>query len=631
MLFKKLDIYILKQFLLLFFATFFICLFVLMMQFVWKYVDELIGKGLSLFVLAKFFWYMAQMLVPQALPLSILLSTLITMGNMGENMELTAVKAAGISLLKMLRGMIVVAFLIGGCSFIFQNKIGPEAQEKLSNLMMAMRQKSPEVEIPEGIFYNGVPGCNLYVKKKDMDTGMLYGMMIYRMTNSFDDAAIVLADSGKLQTTADDKHLKLTLYSGEWFENLRSQEMGNNVNVPYRRETFAEKVILLDFDNELKDGEDSHVSAVNRAKSIADISLALDTLHMYIDSIGQDMQGQIERMSMPTPQMTKRDSLSLVKLGKEGKINFDTLYAKLSPEKQRMVLEMANGNVQRTEMSLMFSSELTSNLNQAERESRLEMVNKFTLSFMCIVLFFIGASLGAIIRKGGLGVPVIVATLVYILFFVLDNLGFRMARQGDWSVGVRKSLALAVLVPLAVFVTYKANKDSVVFNMDAYRNFFMHLLGMRFKRHIASKEVIIEEPRYYDDAQKLHRITDEVRAYSHSHSLKRLPDPRKVFFYYQPDHDVEHIVEELESVIEDLGNTRDRYILSYINRYPVVSEKAHTRPFDYKWMNVASAIIFPVGIVLYIRMCRFRLRLYRDMKQIRRTNDLIEKRIADIL
>ena len=183
---KKLDIFIAKQFGMLFMGTFFICQFVLMMQFLWRYVDELIGKGLSVEVLAQFFWYMALMLVPQALPLAILLSSLITFGNMGETSELTAIKAAGVSLLQSFRALIFISVMICLGSFYFQNKVGPDANMKLAQLLISMKQTSPELEIPEGIFYDGIPNSNLYVQKKDLKTGKLYGIMVYRMTGSYE-------------------------------------------------------------------------------------------------------------------------------------------------------------------------------------------------------------------------------------------------------------------------------------------------------------------------------------------------------------------------------------------------------------------------------------------------------------
>ena len=620
----------LRQFLALFAGTFFISLFVLMMQFLWKYVADLIGKGLSLEVLAQFFWYMALMLVPTALPLAVLLASLITMGNLGESSELTAIKASGISLLKAMRALIVATACIALASFYFQNNIGPQANVNLKQLLLSMKQKSPELEIPEEIFYSGIPNCNLYVQHKDLETGMLYGIMIYRMTQSYEDAAIILADSGRLQSTEERKHLLLTLYDGEWFENMRSQELAGNANVPYRRESFTQKVILLDFDNGFNMAESSGIARQATSMSISELAYRIDSLHAVGDSAGHSVAERLKWAFFPTPKISKRDSVMAVKAAREKKNDIDSTYMRLPPDRQQEMLQRIKMRLNGASMDLEFAGYLAEDVNRMEREYKIEILNKITLSLTCLIFFFIGAPLGAIIRKGGLGVPVIVAVLVFILFYILDNSGYRMAKQASWSIAFGKGLAPSVLIPLAVFVTYKANKDSVVFNMDAYRTFFMKLLGMRLKRHVDGKEVIINDPDYQRDILRLNALTDALRAYSHSHHLKRLPNPIKVFFVYQPDHDVEKIAAEMESILEDLGNTRDKYVLSYINRYPIISEKAHTRPFDHRWMNIVAAIIVPVGIVLYLRMWRFRMRLYKDTKQIRHLNDMMIKRITEM-
>ena len=229
---KKLDIFMAKQFLQLFVGAFFICQFVLMMQFLWRYVNELIGKGLSLEIMLQFFWYMGLMLMPQAFPLAILLSSLIVFGNLGESSELTAIKAAGISLLQASRSLIAIVIVVAGISFYFQDVVGPKADKSFYQLLLSVKEKSPEVEIPEGIFYDGIPNSNLYVQKKNLETGMLYGIMIYRRTNSYEDQAIILADSGMMQTTAEKTHLLLTLHNGEWFENMQQQDMAGSANVP---------------------------------------------------------------------------------------------------------------------------------------------------------------------------------------------------------------------------------------------------------------------------------------------------------------------------------------------------------------------------------------------------------------
>lgn len=620
----------LRQFLMLFAGTFFISLFVLMMQFLWRYVDELIGKGLSIEVLGQFFWYMGLMMVPQALPLAILLASLITMGNLGESSELTAIKASGISLLKSLRGLIIFSCFIAGCSFVFQNNIGPMANMQLRQLLLSMKQKSPELEIPEEVFYGGIPNCNLYVQHKDLETGMLYGVMIYRMTESFEDAAIILADSGRLQSTADKMHLKLTLYSGEWFENMRSQEMAGNANVPYRRESFISKVILLDFDNGFNLAEASGIAQMAAAQSLPQLLEHIDSVKHVGDSLGRLMAADMKRSAFETPKMSKGDSVKAVAMADKETAMLDTVYNRLSPEQQRSVMQRAASRVQMATMDTEFRGMVANDVGSRERDYRLEVINKFTLSLTCLIFFFIGASLGAIIRKGGLGVPVIISVLVFIVFYILDNTGTRMAKQASWTIAFGKGLAPAVLIPIAVFVTYKANKDSVVFNMDAYRMFFMRLFGLRLKRNVASKEVIINDPDYMGDARRLKALSATLEQYSQEHKLVRLPNPVNVFFKYKRDTVIEQMAAELEDIIEDLGNTRDRYVLSYLNQYPVVSEKAHTRPFDTPWMNKAAAVIFPLGIILYIRMCRFRLRLYKDLRQIMKTNALMTERIEVI-
>lgn len=620
---------IIKQFALLFVGTFFISLFVLMMQFVWQYVDTLIGKGLTLDILGQFFWYMSLMMVPQALPLAILLSSLIAFGNLGETSELTAIKAAGISLMQTLRPLAFIVVLIACGSFYFQNNVGPESKKKMARLLISMKQKSPELEIPEGIFYDGIPQCNIYVQRKDLNTGMLYGIMIYRMTGSYDDAAIILADSGMLQSTAEKKHLLLSLYSGEWFENMRSSELGGNASVPYRRESFWKKRILIDFDGDFSLA-DANVWGQNaQGKSLSQIRVDIDSLNHTFDSIGRAYFNDAKHVTYAINGISKADSLRALQASRRQEYNFDSLYNQLSADKQRLAMNNALSKVNQHMSELDFKSMVTDEGDYDLRQHKIEAINKFVLALSCIIFFFIGAPLGAIIRKGGLGIPIIASVVVFIIFYILDNTGYRMARGGMWSIWFGKGLATAVLAPTAAFVTYKANNDSAVFNLDAYVNLGMRILGMRRKRSVQGKEVIINDPNYIADIEELERLSNEVTTYAHDHNLKSPPNIIKVFFKYQPDHEIERISEELESVIEDLGNTRDRMILSLLGRYPVVSEKAHTRPFERKWLNIMAAFLVPIGAFLYIRMWTFRLRLLKDLRVIKQNNANIIARIKE--
>lgn len=627
---KKLDIFIARQFSMLFIGTFFICQFVLMMQFLWRYIDDLIGKGLSMDVLSQFFWYMSLMLVPQALPLAILLSSLITFGNLGESSELTAIKAAGISLMQAFRSLIFISVIICLGSFYFQNYIGPQANLKIGQLLLSMKQKSPELEIPEGIFYDGIPNCNLFVQKKNVNTGRLYGLMIYRMTASYEDAAIILADSGMLQSTAEKKHLLLTLWSGEWFENMQTQEFGNSAAVPYRRETFAAKKIVLDFDADFSMTEATSLSNDARAKSLGKISNDIDSLNNVYDSIGKVFYKDAKMMYYSCDKISKSDSIKAIKTAMAKPFNYDSLFDKLTIEKKQAAVNTALSRVQSEVSDLEFKSMITSDGDNVIRQHEIEAVNKFTLALSCLIFFFIGAPLGAIIRKGGLGVPVIISVLVFIIYYILDNSGYRMARSGMWTVWFGKGLAPGVLIPIAIFVTYKADNDSMVFNMDMYKDLFMRMFGLRIKRHVFGKEVIINDPDYARDKEHLVAVTQDIRTYSRENNLKIIPNPIKVFFKYMPDHEIERISKEMEATIEDLSNTTDKHILAELNNYPILTIKAHTRPFEHKWLNIISAIIVPVGLFFYLRMWRFRLRLMRDLHNIEQTNKNIISRINKI-
>ena len=613
----------------LFLGTFFICLFVLMMQFLWRYVDELVGKGLTIEVLAQFFWWMGLMMVPQALPLAILLSSLITFGNLGESSELTAIKSAGISLTRTFSSLVVVSCLISATSFVFQNNIGPYSTIKLSQLLVSMKQKNPELEIPEGVFYDGIPNSNIYVQKKDVKTGKFYGIMIYRMSNSYEDSEIILADSGMLQTTAEKQHLLLTLWNGEWFSN-QAQEVGRDAAAPFRRETFLEKKTLIDFNGDFDMTDAALFSGDARGKGLAKLYRDLDSLQHNNDSIGRVFYNEVQMSYYNTSGLSRTDTLAAIKEAGKKTFNVDSAFARLNNDGKRSVLGIARSQVQAVDADLEFKAMVTEDANRMIRQHKIEMYKKFVLSLSCLIFFFIGAPLGTIIRKGGLGIPVIVSVLVFIVYYILDNSGYQMARRGIWAIWFGELLATMVLVPLAVFVTYKANKDSAVFNFDAYRNLLMNLLGMRQKRNIMAKEVIINEPDYGRDAELLSEVTERAQAYAEAHRLKTAPNVKRVFFEYQADNEMEEINRLLETAIDDLGNTRDKTILNLLNECPIMSVKAHTRPFNRQWLNTAAAILVPVGLVLYIRMWRFRLRLLKDLRVVVQNNNQIIAQIGKL-
>ena len=297
---KRLYTFMLQSFLPLFMMTFFICLFIVLMQFLWRYIDDLVGKGLTVDVIAELFFYAALTMVPMALPLAILLASLMTFGNLGEQFELTAMKASGISLYRTMRPLFVLMAFVAIGAFFFQNNVLPVAQAKMWTLLYSMRQKSPEVEIPEGSFYDQIPGVNLYVAHKNPDNGMLYDMMIYEVSKGFDNARIILSDSGKLSFTEDKTHLYLQLYSGEQFEQLQGQSMfssaSKNNYVPYRKESFTEKEIRVAFDANFSRMDESTMQNQYVGKNIAQLNATIDSVNLTVDSVGEEYAREIKEM-----------------------------------------------------------------------------------------------------------------------------------------------------------------------------------------------------------------------------------------------------------------------------------------------------------------------------------------------
>lgn len=616
---KKLDLYILlKKFLPLFFGAFFICLFVFMMQFTWRYIDELIGKGLSLDILGQFFWYMGITLIPMSLPLAILLASLITFGNMGEQLELLSMKAAGVPLVRIMRPILMLVIVFTGMSFYFQNKTAPDAQISLRTLLFSMKQAQPAVEIPEGVFYNEIPNLNLYVQRKNAETGMLYQTIIYKTDQGFDRAQIVLADSGRLEMTADKLHLRLDLWNGEQFENLQSQGMSmmQSANVPFDRETFAYKRFLIDFDSNFAMMDKNMLRDMPQAKSMWEIEASVDSMNAELDSIGKIYYRDVSQRWFDKRIMSKKTAATL-RAAKP--LPFDSILARTSPSDVRTARQMALNTVRLVNSELEWKSLAAQTGDNQIRRHWVEWHQKMTLSLACLLFFFIGAPLGAIIRKGGLGLPAVISVLIFIFYYIINTSGMKMARDGSWNMVYGMWISSVVLLPFGVFLTYKANKDSVVFNAEMYLNFFRALLGLRTSRHLNRKEVIIHDPDYARMSEQLDALRDDCREYARVSRLKSAPSYVDVFFRHNTDHHVEEIGGRLETIVEELSNAKDPRIVSMLNSFPVVYVHAHTSPFEGNRANKIAGVFFPLGFVLWCRIWRFRFRLLRDMKQITET------------
>lgn len=622
---KKLDIFVLKSFLLLFAGTFFICLFIFMMQFLWRYVDELVGKGLEIKVLAQFFFLSALTLIPLSLPLSILLAALMTFGNFGERYELLSMKAAGIPLLRIMQPVILFCVLLGLTSFFFQNVVGPKAQKELWTLIVSMKQKSPEVDIPEGVFYSDIDGYNIYVKQKDRETGILKDVLIYNFSDGFENAHIIWAAEGKLELTADKQHLYLHLYNGEQFENLKSQA-GLSRNVPYRRETFREKHTLIQFDTQFNMVDGNFLNRRSDIKNMNEISHAIDSLTAYADSLGRSMHSDIMQSTYKAPILSKSDSVKIQE-EKLSVINIDSVFNTLTSAEKLKTLSTCENRLSSLSSDWSMKSYLTKETDANIRGHRSDWHKKITLSLACIIFFFIGAPLGAIIRKGGLGMPVVLSVLIFILYYIIDSGATRVAKSGEMNIILGTWMSTLVLAPLGGFLTYKSNKDSVVFNIDVYIAFFRKLLGIRQSRHIFKKEVIIHTPDYADIVNRLEAISGQCQDYANKHKLLGPPNYFQIFTNNEHDDAIREISLQMENLIEELSNSKDNILLNMLNKYPYLSVKAHKSLFDNRWLNLIFGIIVPAGLLVWLNIWRYRVRLDKDLKVILKTNEELENHI----
>ncbi|MCQ2292839.1 MAG: LptF/LptG family permease [Bacteroidaceae bacterium] len=461
-LIKKLDIFILKKFLQLFAGSFFVCLFIFMMQFTWRYVDDLIGKGLTLDVLAQFFWYMSLTLTPTSLPLAVLLASLITFGNMSESLELLSIKAAGVSLLRAMAPLIVFCSLITAVSFLFQNRIAPEAQKKLTSLIISMRQNNPAVEIPEGVFYGGVPNVNLYVQRKAQDnSGMLYQVIIYKTDQGFEQAQIVLADSARLEMSKDKQHLTLDLWAGEMFENLQGGYNAAAIaNEPYDRETFQYKRIIIDFDANFNMVDADMLRGAASTKSMAVINHDLDSIRTSLDSMGRKHYSETVERLLPLATDKKEDGR------RKTKADFDTFVSHLEAAQLQTSQAAAGNSIRQMHMEFQWRKDVSKDTLYYMRLHQREWHQKITLSLACLLFFFIGAPLGAVIGKGGLGTSAVISVIIFILYYIVNTSGMKMGRQGTIPMWMGMWASTAIMLPCGAWITYQSNRDKINININ---------------------------------------------------------------------------------------------------------------------------------------------------------------------
>ncbi len=461
-MFKKLDKLVIKAFIGPFIAVFFVTLLVLILQFFWLWIDEFVGKGLSTGIILEFIWYQGAALVPLALPLAVLLSSLMTFGNLGESMELVAVKSSGISLLRFMRPLFIVSLLICGIAFLFSNFIIPVAVLRSQTLLADIAYSKPAFDIKEGVFYDKITGFSIKIGSKEADS-IVHDVIIYEKGSSNLQDNFIIAKSGIMRVTANKRFLEFNLKDG-W----RYQEKGDrfNKNTEFVRIGFKEYSKQFDLSN-LGMKERRTPDSVNRSNHRMQ---SLRQLAKAIDSI----QGDVNKY----PQKVKRDVFSVLKFTSY----LDSGYTKPVLPKdtitkfEQLVPDSNLYAVDQKAASLVASVTLNSEITNTEFKSKqkdlrlhkIEWHKKITLSLACLVLFLIGAPLGSIIRKGGLGTPLIIAILLFMFFFFFNTSGEKYAKENVMTAFAGMWMATMFLLPIGIFLTYKAMRDSNLMNKEFY-------------------------------------------------------------------------------------------------------------------------------------------------------------------
>ena len=617
---KRLYLFMLQTFLPQFLMTFLICLFIVMMQFLWRYVDELVGKGLSIDVVAELFFYAALTMVPLALPLAILLASLMTFGNLGEHVELTAMKSSGISLLTVFKPLMIFIALVAVGAFFFQNNVLPKSQVKMWTLLFSMRQKSPTLDIPEGAVYTQIPGYNLYVKRKGKTGDMLYNVLIYDVSMGTSYPRVVAADSGRLSLTEDKQHIVLNLYKGEWYEDMRSSGngAGNLSGDLYRRESFHDKEILIPYDDNFTRMDDDAMRQQYVGKDIAQLQQTIDSVQLRIDSVGSLLSRELQMAPVCGVQSYRavyRDSTyayeRVPEVAMTVPIHFDSIVKAMTPADVLAMVSRAAGEARNTKQDYEFKGYTVNDDNFVLRRHQIEMQKKFTLSLACIIFFLIGAPLGAIIRKGGLGMPIVISVILFIFYYMIDNSGYKLARDGRWPVWQGIWLSSAVLLPLGIFLTQRAVNDSAVLNPDVWMNVLRRITGMHQVRKLSIKEVVINDVEPQKAAEMIQRLKESCQAF-----LQRYPGRQSYMDYWHGGFDkakLQSLSQQMDDVVDYLSNSRDQMVINKAMDYPVIRQLLTYHPTRSRWLGTVLAALLPVGLAGYAVGVRHQANLKRDI------------------
>lgn len=613
--------------------------FLVLMQFLWKYMEDLVGKGLSIGIITQAIFYSSMSLLPLALSLGVLFASIMYFGNMGERLELLAMKSAGIPLYRIMRPLMITILSLAVGLFVFQNTYMITSQVRMWTIILSAREASPELEIPESTFYNGIPGYNIYVKQRDKaNPGRLHDILIYDYKSGTEGARIIRADSGRIVMDKSKTFLTWRLYHGESFENLSQPSYSlDDTPTSYARERFAYKEILISFDANFHQADESDMRRRFVGKNLHELNIAIDSATHYIDSIRQESSLGIlnthfrERYSYQMPSVLDTSKwahdqrVALLGNHEQLPIKLDSLIKLSSLTDSLAVVERAIQKVEALRMDIELRKDLDSDAFYEFRTNRQEWHRKFTFPAACIVFFFIGAPLGAIIRKGGLGMPLIASVLFFITYYIIDTFGHNMILSRKMSIELGMWLSTLVLLPIGIFLTYQASRDSAKLNIDTYVLFFQKLFGINRVRKIEYKEVVftqIDIPQAVGIIDNLRGQISEICSSPNSQSLWTW------YSHYNVDKQLANIQLGIEELITELSNIQRPLVLAKLADLPYLPQRLSwlvPSPAISKAIIIGAYIFFPIGWMLSKRRKAIVSMLTSSSRTLSELKELLEQ------
>ena len=625
---KIVDKYILRTFIPLFVMSFAVCWFIVVMQFLWRYIDELVGKGLSGFMLLKIIFYAALSFIPMSLPLGILLASLMTLGNLGERLELLALKASGIRLYRIIRPIMLLVVAMACGLFYFQNDLMIRAQVRMWTLVITAKYAAPEMEITPGVFYTGIPGYSLYAKDRDSGTGLMHRMMVYDMSRGYLNPRIIRADSGRLVMDKSKKFLVLKLYQGQSFENIQTQSYNTSTDaVPYMLPHFDYSETFIPFDANIKMQDEGELSSMYVGKDLHQLQQSIDSIRPILDSTrlsyAQVVGASLIESHYGTSSYAYQDSATRVQAQvRLTQLEQQTRHSKgedasltLTPQDSLQAFAMARDKADRVKEEASLYIDTDDAQFYQFRTLHQEWHRKFTFPVSCIIFALIGSSLGAIVRRGGIGMPIIISIFFFVVYFIIDSFGTNMLRNESIPIWLGMWLSNIVLFPVGIFLAYKANQDSSALNVEIYVIFFRKLFGFRGVRKVEYQELIIEEADYKAGALAV------AQALKHTEALLQgsLFSGRiwSIWTRGAEQKQLATLSKELDDITESLRHTPSRLLVSKLCDLPLLPTRLSPfLPEEPRWGRILGALL-PLSLPFGLFLSRVRTHLRADLRTTR--------------